>query len=73
MDTDKTSINHGNGDDANRFLAVVTPAMKSFAGEYALWIVSVGQNYINALSPKFTTEDSMCIFLRDYYGKGWMG
>ncbi len=50
----------------------VSSDMRKFAEEYALWIVSVGQRYINALSPDFTTESAMDIFINKYYGKGWM-
>jgi|JI6StandDraft_1071083.scaffolds.fasta_scaffold145693_2 hypothetical protein len=53
-------------------LVAVTPEMIKFAEEYALWIVTVGQNYINALSPKFTTESSMKIFIDNYYSKDWL-
>ena len=58
--------------DANNVLVAVTPEMIKFAEEYALWIVTVGQNYINALSPKFTTESSMKIFIDNYYSKDWL-
>ena len=50
LDTDTTAKT-----DANTVLVAVTPEMIKFAEEYALWIVTVGQNYINAISPKFTT------------------
>jgi len=50
----------------------VSSDMRKFTEEYALWIVSVGQKYINALSPNFTTESAMDIFIDKYYGKGWM-
>jgi hypothetical protein len=53
-------------------LVEVTPEMIKFAEEYALWIVTFGQNYINALSPKFTTESSMKIFIDNYYSKDWL-
>ena len=50
----------------------VSSDMIAFAQEYALWMFSVGQKYINALSPDFTTESAMDIFIDKYYGKGWM-
>ena len=46
--------------------------IQNFANEYTLWVISVGQKYINALSPDFTTESSMDIFINKYYNKGWM-
>jgi len=50
----------------------VSSNMKAFAQEYVLWIFSVGQKYINALSHDFTTESAMDIFIDKYYGKGWL-
>lgn len=55
----------------DRVLAVVTPEMEQFASEYGLFIVSIGQKYINALSPDFTTESSLEIFKREYWGRKW--
>jgi hypothetical protein len=49
-----------------------TVEMIAFAQEYALWILSKGQNYINALSSEFTTESPMGIFIKKYYGKDWL-
>jgi len=67
----ETLNTHENGNYANRVLAVVTPEMEKFANEYGLFIVSVGQKYINALSPDFTTESSMEIFKKQYWGTKW--
>jgi hypothetical protein len=50
----------------------VTPEMIAFANEYTFWFISVGQNYVNALSPNFTTKSSMDIFIENYYLKNWM-
>jgi len=50
----------------------VSTEMRKFAEEYSVWLISNGQKYINALSPDFTTENHMDIFIRDYYGKNWM-
>lgn len=61
----ETSINN----DAKRH---VTPEMKQFAQEYALWTITYGQAYLNALSPNFTMDDPMEIFLSKYYGKNWI-
>lgn len=68
----KDSKKYDTPTDANNVLVAVTPEMIKFAEEYALWIVTVGQNYINALSPKFTTESSMKIFIDNYYSKDWL-
>lgn len=57
--------------DANVAITAVTPEMERFATEYGLFIVSIGQIYINALSPHFTTESSMEIFKRQYWGRDW--
>ena len=58
---------------ANPMLPAVTPEMKNFAQEYSLWVITYGQVYINALSPKFeVNNDSMEIFLSKYYGKNWL-
>lgn len=59
-------------DGTKPVLVAVTPEMIKFAEEYALWIVTVGQNYINALSPNFTTQSSMKIFIDNYYSKDWL-
>ena len=67
------TIKEVNKISSNSMLADVTPSMRAFAEEYSLWIITQGQKYINALSPKFTTRSSMDIFLESYYGKGWMG
>ena len=67
----ETSNHNENGNCANRVLAVVTPEMEQFAAEYGLFIVSVGQKYINMLSPYYTTESAMEIFKREYWGKKW--
>jgi hypothetical protein len=67
------AIKQVNKISSNSVLADVTPSMRVFAEEYSLWIITQGQKYINALSPKFTTRSSMDIFLESYYGKGWMG
>lgn len=53
-------------------IAQPTAEMIVFAQEYALWTISVGQKYINALSPQFTTENSMNIFIEKYYLKDWL-
>lgn len=68
----KYNLKHETPTDSNNVLVAVTPEMIKFAEEYALWIVTVGQNYINALSPKFTTESSMKIFIDNYYTKDWL-
>lgn len=59
------------GNDAKRVLPAVTSEMKHFAQEYALWTITYGQVYLNALSPNFTMDDPMEIFLSKYYGKNW--
>jgi len=58
--------------DAKPVLVAVTPEMRGFAEEYALWLVTAGQKYINALSDKFTTESTMDIFIDNYYSKNWL-
>lgn len=59
--------------DGNTVLPAVTPEMKKFAQEYSLWVITYGQVYINALSPKFEVDnDPMEIFLSKYYGKNWI-
>ena len=63
---------HETANGTKPVLVAVSPEMIKFAEEYALWIVTVGQNYINALSPKFTTESSMKIFIDNYYSKDWL-
>ena len=50
----------------------VTPLMKSFALEYALWSVTEGKKYLDVLSPNFTTENSVDIFSEKYYQKDWL-
>jgi len=51
----------------------VTPEMKKFAQEYSLWVITYGQVYINALSPKFEVDnDQMEIFLSKYHGNNWV-
>ena len=66
----KTTTDLGN--DANPVLPAVTLEMKKFAQEYSLWVITNGQVYINALSPKFEVDnDHMEIFLSKYYGKNW--
>ena len=59
-------------EDSKKHDTKVTPEMINFAEEYALWIVTAGQNYINALSPKFTTDSPMKIFIDNYYSKDWL-
>jgi len=49
----------------------ISEEMKKFAEEYALWIITIGQKYINALSTDFTTNNVMNIFISNYYGKDW--
>ena len=61
-----------NGNKSKPLLAVVSSDMRKFGEQYALFIITVGQRYINALSPHFTTESSMDIFIRDYWGKDWL-
>lgn len=56
----------------NTVLPAVTPEMKNFAQEYSLWTITYGQVYLNALSPNFTMDDPMEIFLSKYYGKNWI-
>lgn len=52
--------------------SAITPEMKKFAQEYSLWVITYGQTYINALSPKFQLNaDPMEIFTSKYYGTGW--
>jgi hypothetical protein len=68
----EAEIKHETPPFGKPLLVAVTPEMIKFAEEYALWIVTVGQNYINALSPKFTTESSMKIFIDNYYSKDWL-
>lgn len=58
--------------DGNTVLPAVTSEMKQFAQEYALWTITYGQVYLNALSPNFTMDDPMEIFLSKYYGKNWV-
>lgn len=59
--------------DAKPVLPDVTPEMKNFAQEYSLWVITYGQIYINALSPKFEVDNEpMEIFLSKYYGKNWV-
>jgi len=58
--------------DAKRVLPAVTSEMKKFAQEYSLWTITYGQVYLNALSPNFTMDDPMEIFLSKYYGKNWV-
>ena len=60
------------GNKPKPLLAVVSSDMRKFGEQYALFIITVGQRYINALSPHFTTESSMDIFIRDYWGKDWL-
>jgi len=56
----------------NTVLPAVTSEMKKFAQEYSLWTITYGQVYLNALSPNFTMDDPMEIFLSKYYGKDWV-
>jgi hypothetical protein len=56
----------------NTVLPAVTSKMKKFAQEYSLWTITYGQVYLNALSPNFTMDDQMEIFLSKYYGKDWV-
>jgi len=58
--------------DGNTVLSAVTSEMKKFAQEYSLWTITYGQVYLNALSPNFTMDDPMEIFLSKYYGKDWV-
>lgn len=58
--------------DAKLLLPAVTSEMKKFAQEYSLWTITYGQVYLNALSPNFTMDDPMEIFLSKYYGKNWI-
>ena len=59
------------GNKSKPLLAVVSSDMRKFGEQYALFIITVGQRYINALSSHFTTESSMDIFIRDYWNKDW--
>jgi len=43
----------------------VSTEMRKFSEEYAVWLISNGQKYINAMSPDFTTENDMDIFIRE--------
>ena len=70
--TKPTSNEAENGNKSKPLLAVVSSDMRKFGEQYALFIITVGQRYINALSPHFTTESSMDIFIRDYWGKDWL-
>lgn len=60
------------GNKSKPLLAVVSSDMRKFGEQYALFVITVGQKYINALSPHFTTESSMDIFIRDYWNKDWL-
>ena len=51
---------------------MVSSEMREFEESYSLWIITIGQKYINALSPDFTTESHMDIFINKYWGKDWM-
>jgi hypothetical protein len=53
-------------------LAVVSDDMRKFGEQYAFFIITTGQRYINTLSPHFTTESIMEIFIRDYWSKDWL-
>lgn len=56
----------------NHSAKTVTPEMEAFAMEYGLFIVTIGQKYINALSCEFTTENIMDIFKERYWGTDWL-
>jgi hypothetical protein len=49
---------------------VITKEVERFAELYALWVLTDGTKYINALSPYFRTDKPMKIFKEKYYGKG---
>ena len=68
----ETNPSTNQGHEANTMLPAVTSEMKKFAQEYSLWTITYGQVYLNALSPNFTMDDPMEIFLSKYYGKDWV-
>ena len=68
----KQSVNTEPAVDGYTVLPAVTSEMKKFAQEYSLWTITCGQVYLNALSPNFTIDDPMEIFLSKYYGKNWV-
>lgn len=43
----------------------VSDEMRKFSEEYAVWLISNEQKYINAMSPDFTKENNMDIFIRE--------
>ena len=68
----KQSVSTEPAIDGYTVLPAVTSEMKKFAQEYSLWTITYGQVYLNALSPNFTMDDPMEIFLSKYYGKNWV-
>jgi hypothetical protein len=68
----KQSVNTETAIDGYTVSPAVTSEMKKFAQEYSLWTITYGQVYLNALSPNFTMDDPMEIFLSKYYGKNWV-
>ena len=70
--TKQSSNEAEKGNKSKPLLAVVSSDMRKFGEQYALFVITVGQKYINALSPHFTTESSMDIFIRDYWNKDWL-
>lgn len=72
VESTNDQIKHETPTCGKRVLSAVTSEMKKFAQEYSLWTITYGQVYLNALSPNFTMDDPMEIFLSKYYGKNWV-